>query len=893
MSITDILITPAAGSILHTASGAPSAITLSWDNSTGGLVWDGSAGNLFSIEDSLTGSLMSVSDISGLPILEVFDTDRIIMGTFGNNTLVVDGSMVAINQSTATEALDVSGNIILKNINDKLLLPNSGIVPSNPTLSFGGSTGFYSNNGSAIAFAVSGIAEMHLDATRFYGNNTNGPLIYHSNGVSTTVPTYSFFGDEDTGINRGAADELSLIAGASEGMRVSNSVVNIIHDTLIGSATETPLGQLHIFDSDTGTASVTPWANSLVIEKAGSHAGLSILTDNDKIGRIAFGDAEDNDIGRVSYHHTTNEMSFTTNTIVAVTIDSSQNVILDSSLLLSEVPATGTSDDVLIRNTTTGVIEVRTTASLGSEHNLGDHIDVSTATVATGSLMYFDGVNWIDTASAMTYDGNLTIDGSIDLTATSTNQLALPDGTAAAPSLNWGTNTGLYYNGSTSIYLTVAGVNKYYFNAATIESTTSTHWKLRRAAATAISPVYVINKSSDNTGIGGIGGEISLITGGIQAVNIDASQNVTLDVSTAQLILPLQDNATFPTLAFGDGDTGLYEDDDDRLNITIGGTKTWGINTSIFSYTTYGPNVRSTGIGSTDPAFAFNGDADTGIGRATANELSLITGGVEAVNINATQDVSVAADIFLSSGNLTRGTHNSGHLEGSWNNIEGNGSKTNPIYTIGSAYNPLETTLDAMMGIGFSEESASFINGTDLGFSPPTGSTWGLYVASDGNARIWLDSTNGHGYFKGNIYAEEGHFRGDVSIGGTIDIAGDVSIGGDLYVDGSINGIYLNSGSNTDVDPTQETVATISSTLYNSVYFDFTIQDASISNLRVGTIMAVWDVSSNLNYVELAATSIGDTDEVELSVDVSNGNTRLLANVDSIDWTIKTMIRAI
>ena len=42
----------------------------------------GSSGELFSITDSLTGSLFTVNDISGLPILEVFDDDTVHMGSY-------------------------------------------------------------------------------------------------------------------------------------------------------------------------------------------------------------------------------------------------------------------------------------------------------------------------------------------------------------------------------------------------------------------------------------------------------------------------------------------------------------------------------------------------------------------------------------------------------------------------------------------------------------------------------------------------------------------------------------------------------------------------------------------------------------------------------------------
>lgn len=54
----------------------------------------GSQGQLFSIADSLSGSLMSVNDISGLPILEVFSSDTVVMGTYGSPGLTVTGSVV-------------------------------------------------------------------------------------------------------------------------------------------------------------------------------------------------------------------------------------------------------------------------------------------------------------------------------------------------------------------------------------------------------------------------------------------------------------------------------------------------------------------------------------------------------------------------------------------------------------------------------------------------------------------------------------------------------------------------------------------------------------------------------------------------------------------------------
>jgi len=56
---------------------------------------------------------------------------------------------------------------------------------------------------------------------------------------------------------------------------------------------------------------------------------------------------------------------------------------------------------------------------------------------------------------------------------------------------------------------------------------------------------------------------------------------------------------------------------------------------------------------------------------------------------------------FPAGQNIIRTTHSSGFLEGSYNNVGGNDAKSNPIYTIGSAYNPSDTALGNMYGIGY------------------------------------------------------------------------------------------------------------------------------------------------------------------------------------------------
>ena len=84
------------------------------------------------------------------------------------------------------------------------------------------------------------------------------------------------------------------------------------------------LGKLAISTADSG-ASAHADANELVMENAGA-SGLSILSFNNNYGNIYFGDGQDNDIGQISYNHTTNSLEFLTNTSLQLKIDSSGNV---------------------------------------------------------------------------------------------------------------------------------------------------------------------------------------------------------------------------------------------------------------------------------------------------------------------------------------------------------------------------------------------------------------------------------------------------------------------------------------------------------------------------------------------------------------------------------------
>jgi hypothetical protein len=135
--------------------------------------------------------------------------------------------------------------------------------------------------------------------------------------------------------------------------------------------------------------------------------------------------------------------------------------------------------------------------------------------------------------------------------------------------------------------------------------------------------------------------------------------------------------------------------------------------------------------------FWVRGDSNYLQTKFTSNKVELHTdAGSVYLNKPLTVNGTLTAYDLSLSGWIGRTAHNNGGLVGSYNNVGSNGTKTNPIYVIGSGYKPAESTLSNMYGVGYTDGSASFITGG--------GSGWGFYVAADGDARTFLAGSGGY-----------------------------------------------------------------------------------------------------------------------------------------------------
>ncbi len=106
-------------------------------------------------------------------------------------------------------------------------------------------------------------------------------------------------------------------------------------------------------------------------------------------------------------------------------------------------------------------------------------------------------------------------------------------------------------------------------------------------------------------------------------------------VAGTKLLLPQENDAVTPTLAFGDGDSGIFEPVDDVIAVAINSVDVLRIDADglVFELTNR-PAIRNEAPSATNPVFIPQRlDLNTGIGSAATDTLSLIAGGIEMISI--------------------------------------------------------------------------------------------------------------------------------------------------------------------------------------------------------------------------------------------------------------------
>jgi len=223
---------------------------------------DGTNGRLFSVTDNLSGSLFSVNDIAGLPIIEAFDDNTVVMGAFNRNDFVLTGNSLGLGAlpNTGTTKLLVSGNATISgNLNAFGNYYVKVARLSNQTILNGANTGiqfssvsdpnsWYNASTYRITPTVSGNYVVNLMVNWQKGtiNNNQNNIQIQRNGNTISINKSTIVTGDD---NMSFATAIATLNGSSDYIEATaytaNPTSQVINGTADGAWTKMELFKLN------------------------------------------------------------------------------------------------------------------------------------------------------------------------------------------------------------------------------------------------------------------------------------------------------------------------------------------------------------------------------------------------------------------------------------------------------------------------------------------------------------------------------------------------------------------------------------------------------------------------------------------------------------------------
>ena len=233
-----------AGALIITGSAGTGSALLVYKSGSTVVDIQGSQGQLFSVVDALSGSLMSVNDVSGLPILEVFSDDRVVMGTYGAPGLTVTGSVTIASGSFSGSFFGNGSGLTNISASSIVGLNLSQIATGSISASVSTGTGSFTvSSGSTSLLYVSNSGSVGIGTTNPGATlDARGIIFRFGNGVSSNIEVVS--------------------DGTTSGLQSYNNTNGILIRTLgtqpIKFATNTSTTVLTITGSSVGIGTNTP-----------------------------------------------------------------------------------------------------------------------------------------------------------------------------------------------------------------------------------------------------------------------------------------------------------------------------------------------------------------------------------------------------------------------------------------------------------------------------------------------------------------------------------------------------------------------------------------------------------------------------------------------------------
>jgi hypothetical protein len=116
----------------------------------------------------------------------------------------------------------------------------------------------------------------------------------------------------------------------------------------VGIGTASPLTNSTLHIVSTASSGVSSISNGVLILENNTGVGLGLLSNNDRQQTIAFGDPEDNDIGKINYGHDTNALTFFTNATQQLEIASTGKATFSASVIAKTDTDTSNTGNVTL-----------------------------------------------------------------------------------------------------------------------------------------------------------------------------------------------------------------------------------------------------------------------------------------------------------------------------------------------------------------------------------------------------------------------------------------------------------------------------------------------------------------------------------------------------------------
>ncbi len=430
--------------------------------------------------------------------------------------------------------------------------------------SFGATMTIGTNDANELEFESNNSTTMIMDSVFLYGGGgTGAPSISMGAPGGAAQPSFAFFGDDDTGMYRSAADEISFATGATERMtldstgrlgigvdpteelhvrkdqnatttfRVDNFTAGANADSqmILGTSSAT-LSITQISSSSTGTGASSP--NSSLIDGFGTN-GLALAGSNGVSGSISFftdGIAEANR---------------------RMTIDNTghTNILAEKELRLQDASG-GEYVGFKAPATVTGTQTYTLPAADGT----------------SGQVLSTNGSGVLSWTAAGGGSGDFLADGSIPMTG----QFTADFGTAAAPGITFDgdEDLGIYRIAADQMAFTAAGSMKFEMNQNRFEGKDFGSAAMRSAAGVEANPAFTFVNDPDTGLFTPASNEIAFSNSGSESLRIDADGDVGIGTSAPDSILHVEPSAA-PASTKGKG-IKLYAQDSTGPASNTGGS---------------------------------------------------------------------------------------------------------------------------------------------------------------------------------------------------------------------------------------------------------------------------------------------------------------------------------